>query len=198
MTMPSTRSAPAGEHRLQDRFGTGERAADFYDRQVHDRLTPAMRAFVGRQTMVFLATSNTRGECDSSFRAGPPGFVTVVDDRTLLYPDYRGNGVMASAGNIAETGRLGLLFLDFTDHQIGLHVNGAARLYDDANARRVHPALPYDPAPGRRPELWIRLTVDEAYVHCSKYVPHLEPAPRTGRDSTRLKDADYFARTSGS
>ncbi|WP_455357474.1 pyridoxamine 5'-phosphate oxidase family protein [Streptomyces sp. SYSU K217416] len=183
----------SGERLLQHHLGTTDRAAGFYDRQMQPCLTPEMRDFVRRQTMVFLSTADAGGACDASFRAGPPGFVIDLDERTLTYPEYRGNGVLASAGNITENPHLGLLFMDFTHHHIGLHVNGTARLHTDRQQRQIYPHLPVDTAPGRRPELWVHVIVEEAYVHCSKYIPHLEPAVRP-RDSTanRPKDADYF------
>ncbi|MFG3504888.1 pyridoxamine 5'-phosphate oxidase family protein [Streptomyces sp. NPDC047821] len=193
MTLPPPPFGSPGEHRLQQHLGTTERAARFYDQQVRARLTPEMREFIGRQAMVFLATADARGECDASFRAGPPGFVHVLDDRTLAYPEFRGNGVLASAGNMTENPHLGMLFVDFTHHHVGLHVNGTARLHGDAELRALHPSLPTGIAPGRDPEMWVHLSVEEAYIHCSKYIPHLEPAPRpAGHDAARPRDAQYF------
>ncbi|MCX4632207.1 pyridoxamine 5'-phosphate oxidase family protein [Streptomyces sp. NBC_01443] len=183
----------AGEHQLQQQLGTADRAARFYDRQVRPHLTPEMRDFIGRQAMVFLATADSHGECDASFRAGPPGFVHVIDEHTLAYPEFRGNGVLASTGNMTENPHLGMLFVDFTHHHVGLHVNGVARLYRDADLRPAYPALPADAAPGRSPQMWVHLTVEEAYIHCSKYIPHLEPAPRPASNETaRPRDSDYF------
>jgi predicted pyridoxine 5'-phosphate oxidase superfamily flavin-nucleotide-binding protein len=182
-----------GEHFLQQQLGTAERAHRFYDQQARRSLTPQMREFIGRQSMVFLATADSRGECDASFRAGPPGFVQVLDEHTLAYPEFRGNGVLASAGNITENPHLGMLFVDFTHDRIGLHVNGVAGLYTDTDLRSLHPGLPSDVAPGRAPELWVRLHVEEAYIHCSKYIPHLTQSPRPmPHDSARPKDAHYF------
>ncbi|MFG2133532.1 pyridoxamine 5'-phosphate oxidase family protein [Streptomyces sp. NPDC048751] len=193
MTFPPQPFGSAGEHRLQQQLGTADRAARFYDQQVRPCLTLEMRDFIGRQAMVFLATADAHGECDASFRAGPPGFVHVIDDHTLAYPEFRGNGVLASAGNMTENPHLGMLFLDFTHHHVGLHVNGTAQLYTDAGLRSVHPGLPTDVAPGRSPEMWVQVSVEEAYIHCSKYIPHLEPAPRpSGQDAARPKDANYF------
>ncbi|GGW62046.1 pyridoxamine 5'-phosphate oxidase family protein [Streptomyces xantholiticus] len=193
MTFPPPPFGSTGEHRLQQQLGTAERAARFYDQQVRPCLTPEMQDFIGRQAMVFLATADSHGECDASFRAGPPGFVQVLDDRTLAYPEFRGNGVLASAGNMTENPHLGMLFVDFTHHHVGLHVNGVARLYGDAALRSLHPTLPTDAAPGRSPEMWVQLSVEEAYIHCSKYIPHLEPAPRsTSHDAARPKDSNYF------
>lgn len=183
----------AGERRLQHLLGTADQAAAFYGRQVRPRLTPRMRDFIRRQTMAFLSTADSRGACDATLRSGPPGFVTVLDDRTLTYPEYRGNGVLASAGNITENPHIALLFVDFTHDHIGLHVNGTVQLRENEEQRRAHPSLPVDTAPGRRPEFWVHITVEEAYVHCSKHVPHLEPATRPRPRTERPKDADYFA-----
>ena len=76
MIFPPPSSGSAGERRLQQQLGTAERAARFYDQQVRSHLTDEMREFIGCQSMVFLATADSHGECDASFRAGPPGFAT--------------------------------------------------------------------------------------------------------------------------
>jgi predicted pyridoxine 5'-phosphate oxidase superfamily flavin-nucleotide-binding protein len=91
-----------GEHILQETFGTKDRAEGFYKRQMLDRLNGPMRDFIALQEMVFIATSDAKGNCDCSFRAGLPGFVRVLGESTLVYPEYRGNGVLASLGNIHE------------------------------------------------------------------------------------------------
>jgi hypothetical protein len=57
---------------------------------------------------MFVASSNADGECDCSLRSGPPGFVHTLDPKTLVYPEYRGNGVMATLGNITENPHIGL------------------------------------------------------------------------------------------
>ncbi|MER6570769.1 pyridoxamine 5'-phosphate oxidase family protein [Streptomyces sp. NPDC001093] len=186
-----------GEHGLQERMGTTDRAAKFYDEQVLDRLNPRMREFVARQEMFFLATSDRHGECDNTFRAGPAGFVQVFDDRTLAYPEYRGNGVLASLGNIQENPHVGILMIDFLRDRIGLHVNGRARVLSDEEMRRERPDLPVDPAPGRRARLWVEVTVEEAYIHCAKHIPHLRKVPARGdrawgTDDSKRKGGDFF------
>ncbi len=197
---PGTRSkktppGSAGEHQLQCAYGTTERAERFYRDQVRGRLLPAMVEFVGRMEMVFVATADGRGECDASLRAGPAGFVRVLDETRLAYPEYHGNGVLASLGNITENPHIGLLMVDFTRDRIGLHINGRARIIDDDDLRAQFPSLPHDQAPGRHPERWVLVTVTETYVHCRKHLPHLIPV--TGRrawgtDDTRRKGGDYF------
>jgi predicted pyridoxine 5'-phosphate oxidase superfamily flavin-nucleotide-binding protein len=184
-----------GEHTLQERLGTSERADRFYDDQVCDRLLPTMIEFIGRMGLVFVATADRHGECDSSLRAGPEGFVAVLDDRHVAYPEYRGNGVMASLGNIAENPHVGLLMIDFTEDLIGLHVNGSAQVVEDAELRSEHPELPTETVPGRRAQVWVVVEVEEAYIHCRKHIPRLVPADRTlswGTDAAKAKGGDYF------
>ncbi len=188
-----------GEHLVQQRLGTTERADRFYRDQVLDHLNARMQEFVARQEMFFLSTADRHGECDATFRAGPPGFVQVLDARTLAYPEYRGNGVMASVGNISENPRLGILMVDFTRDRIGLHINGRARVVMDEEMRAGHPGLPVDPVPGRRAQLWVMVEVEEAYIHCAKHIPHLQKVPPQqrgarawGTDDVKRKGGDFF------
>ncbi len=175
-----------GEHELQRHYGSQDRARRFYQQQVLDRLNDRMIEFIGRREMVWIATADGHGECDCSFRAGPPGFVQVLDAWTLRYPEYRGNGVMASLGNIQENPHLGMLFLDFERERIGLHINGTARVIkaDDRNGERP------------RVERWVEVRVQEAYIHCRKHLPRLVKvmgAERAwGTDDVRAKGGDYF------
>ncbi|MHB6908528.1 pyridoxamine 5'-phosphate oxidase family protein [Streptomyces sp. CB02959] len=197
--MPAERPGSDGEHLVQQRLGTSERADRFYADQVLDHLNARMREFVTRQEMFFLATADRHGECDSTFRAGPPGFVQVLDDRLLAYPEYRGNGVMASIGNLSENPRLGILMIDFTRARIGLHINGRARVVLDEEMRVHYPDLPVDPIPGRRAQLWVLAEVEEAYIHCAKHIPHLQKVPAKergarawGTDDFKRKGGDFF------
>ncbi|MCP2291198.1 pyridoxamine 5'-phosphate oxidase family protein [Nocardia amikacinitolerans] len=193
--MPGTRCGSDGEHELQERYGTQGRADRFYADQVVDRLNETMIEFIGRMDMAFIATADKHGECDNSFRAGPPGFLHVLDDRTVAYPEYRGNGVMASLGNILENPHVGILLIDFVRDLIGLHINGSARIVEDETLRRTVPDLPAN-VKGRAAELWVVVDVEEAYIHCRKHIPHLVPAEREqrewGTDNVRAKGGDYF------
>jgi len=149
---------------------------------------------------VFIATADDSGECDCSFRAGLAGFVRVVGEKTLLYPEYRGNGVLASLGNISENPHIGLTFIDFFQHTIGLHVNGRAKVVENVDLPQI-PGLP-DTAlqdvqlkGGRKPERWVVVDVEEAYIHCSKHIPLLTKQDKSilwGTDDTRLKGGDFF------
>jgi predicted pyridoxine 5'-phosphate oxidase superfamily flavin-nucleotide-binding protein len=175
-----------GERQLQDRLGTRERADAFHARQTLRHLNDTMRDFIGRQEMMFLATADAAGDCDSTFRAGPPGFVRVLDEQHLSWPEYRGNGVMASLGNITENAHVGLLFIDFRE-AIGLHVNGTAEIVEDPDEQADTPA-------GQRARLWVVTRVEEAYIHCAKHIPRLAKIPRQrGRHEVgQPKKSDYF------
>jgi predicted pyridoxine 5'-phosphate oxidase superfamily flavin-nucleotide-binding protein len=192
-----TRPGSEGEHVVQERLGSTERADRFYGEQMLDHLNERMREFAARQEMFFLATADRNGQCDSSFRAGPPGFLRVLDERTLLYPEYRGNGVHASLGNLQENPHLGILLIDFLRARIGLHINGRAEIVEDAEIRAEYPDLPVGSVPGRRAELWVRVGVDEAYIHCAKHIPYLQLAPKRparewGTDDYKRKGGDFF------
>jgi predicted pyridoxine 5'-phosphate oxidase superfamily flavin-nucleotide-binding protein len=189
-----------GEHRMQEQWDSVDRARSFYERQVLDHLNPAMQEFLARQQMMFVSTADSRGECDCSFRAGEPGFITVLDERTLVYPELRGNGVYASLGNVAENPHVGLLFVDFFADLIGLHVNGAATVIDYVDLlvdERVTVAMLEEMSRrrGRRPERWVSVRVHEAYIHCSKHIPLLARLDRQvdwGTDDVKRKGGDYF------
>ena len=197
---PSGPAGTPGELMLQERCGTTERARQFYDNQVTGQLTPVMREFIGRMAMAFVATSDRSGECDCSFRAGPAGFIRVLDDRTLAYPEYRGNGVMASLGNITQNPHIGILLVDFTDDLIGLHVNGDADIVTPARMAELDLDLPEPEGGGRRPVQWVLVHVSEAYIHCSKHIPKMIPQSRVrhwGSDNPRHKGGDYFGTAAG-
>ena len=189
-----------GEHKLQRRYRTEDRAQAFYRKQMLTYVNDDMRRYIARQEMVFIATSDSRGECDCSFRGGLPGFVHVLDKNRLAYPEYRGNGVMASLGNISENPHIGMWFGDFFDSTIGLHVNGKATIIENEELAK-YPELPEAVAGdlavsgGRKSERWIIVEVEEAYIHCSKHIPHLkrlDKAIHWGTDDDARKGGDFF------
>lgn len=193
MEHDTARPGSAGEHLLQARCSTRERADKFYDEQVLHHLNESMRTFIGEQEMVFVATSDSYGECDCTLRAGPPGFVRVVNDRTLAYPEYRGNGVMASLGNIFENAQVGLLFVDFHKYRIGLHVNGRAEIAENDYVGSYYPELACTETDGPNPERWVVISVVEAYIHCSKNIPSLaKPMTENGANGVKRNGGDFF------
>ncbi|MCS6291015.1 MAG: pyridoxamine 5'-phosphate oxidase family protein [Nitrospira sp.] len=194
------RSGSSGEQRAQERFGTSARAAAFYAHQTLPHLNQQMQQFIARMDMVFIATADGKGACDCSFRAGEPGFVQVLDEKTLVYPEYRGNGVLASLGNMLENPHIGLIFLDFCQSTVGLHVNGTARVLDPADTERL-PHLRARIAEaahvkgGRHPKAWVLIGVEEAYIHCSKHVPLLKRLDKHiawGSDDEQAKGGNFF------
>ncbi|SFL45164.1 hypothetical protein SAMN04487943_101620 [Gracilibacillus orientalis] len=190
---------PRGEKKLQELYGTTKRAASFYKNQLLHYLNEGMTEFISKQGMVFIATADSGGNCDSSFRAGPAGFMRVIDEKTLIYPEYKGNGVMASLGNIYENPHIGLMFIDFFEYHIGLHVNGKASIIDnnELNSLKMTQKMINDikENEGNRPEHWVIIKVDEAYIHCSKHIPKLQQFDKKisrGTDDENQKGGDFF------
>ena len=187
-----------GERELQKKHNTSNSANSFYNSQVLDFLNPEMQKFIEDQEMVFLSTSDSKGECDASFRAGPKGFIKVLDNNTLMFPEFKGNGVMASLGNISENPQIGLMFIDFFQSSIGLHVNGKAEIITEKEASKL--INPLDKAEAEKDgqhktKLWIKIEVEEAYIHCSKHIPRLKKIDKTihwGTDDEKLKGGDFF------
>lgn len=198
---PSLVPGSDGEHRLQDKYGTKDRALAFYDRQVLDYLAPAMREFIARQEFLFVSTSDRHGECDCTSKLGEPGFIRVLSDKHLMYPEYRGNGVYANSGNISENPHIGLLIIDFYRDAVGLHINGKARVVENDELLAYSEKLPENVIREinlegkRRPERWVMVEVEEAYIQCSKHIPLLKKLDRKidwGTDSVAAKKGDYF------
>jgi predicted pyridoxine 5'-phosphate oxidase superfamily flavin-nucleotide-binding protein/tRNA A37 methylthiotransferase MiaB len=188
-----------GERRLQQKYRSATRAAGFYKNQVIRFLNPNMQAFISRQEMMFIATADRHGAADASFRAGEAGFVRVVDRQTLAFPEYRGNGVMASLGNILENAHIGLLFIDFTGDRIGLHVNGSAKILEWEDVLKNQPLREAIQAKSivapKKVERWVVVSVMEAYIHCSKHIPRMVKVSEDvhwGTDDYRLKGGDFF------
>ena len=189
-----------GEHQLQEELGTTRKARAFYNQQMLDYLNPFMREFISSQQMVFIATSDSKGECDCSFRSGLPGFVHVLDDKTLAYPEYRGNGVLASLGNIRENPNIGMIFIDFFENTIGLHVNGKAEVVKNEKLLQKDNLTKgiirdIQDTGGRKPEYWVMVQVDEAYIHCSKHIPLLKNMDKEihwGTDQKKFKGGNFF------
>jgi predicted pyridoxine 5'-phosphate oxidase superfamily flavin-nucleotide-binding protein len=153
---------------LQRQFDT-ERLADRIEaRLVHDRLTAEDRAFIERVDMFFLATSDAQGRPSCSYKGGDPGFVRVLDDRTLAFPSFDGNGMFLSAGNAGENPNVGLLFVDF-EHPDRLRLSGTAAL---EAASAVDP--PYGGA-----QFVVKVTVREVFPNCGRYVHRMKLVERS-------------------
>ncbi len=189
-----------GEHRVQELLGTGRRAMAFYQNQLMAEMNSSMQDFIAKQEMVFIGTANAKGECDCSFRAGTAGFIHILNGKTLAYPEYRGNGVLASMGNILENPQIALMFIDFFQSTVGLHINGKARILTNDEVMRMAdvPISIIQEATmmgGRHPECWVVIEVEEAYIHCSKHIPLLKKLDKPvhwGTDDEHLKGSNFF------
>jgi len=152
-----------GNRALQDRFDTRRLADRIEERLDHDTFDESDRAFVERMTMFFLATADEDGMPQCSYKGGDPGFVRVVDEHTLAFPSYDGNGTYLSLGNLHHNPQVGLLFVDFASPS-RLRVNGLASIDDD------------DPLLASYPEaqLVVRVRATHVLPNCPRYVHRME------------------------
>src|SRR3954454_23032596 len=103
----------AGSRELQDHFGTRALADRLEDVNLRTAFNEADRAFIESRDMFFLATADADGHPQCSYKGGEPGFVRVLDERTVAFPNYDGNGMYLSMGNLAVNAHVGMLFIDF-------------------------------------------------------------------------------------
>jgi uncharacterized protein len=152
----------SGEEILREQYGTTEQAAKLQSRLVTSQISLLFKMYIEGIDFFFLATSNAKGENDCSFRGGEPGFVRVLDPKTLAFPDYAGNGLFQSLGNLLENPHVGMLFIDFEKAQ-RLRINGTARLStEEQDLARFPGALSV-----------VFVSVGEVYTNCSKRIPKL-------------------------
>jgi predicted pyridoxine 5'-phosphate oxidase superfamily flavin-nucleotide-binding protein len=152
-----------GSRRLQDRFDSRRLADRLETVTVHAAFTADDRAFIQRCAMFFLATADADGSPDCSYKGGRPGFVRVLDDRTLAFPSYDGNGMYRSLGNILVNPRVGLLFVDF-ERPGRVRVNGTAELRPDDPLIAEFPGA----------ELIVRVRADRIFPNCPRYVHRMQ------------------------
>ena len=157
-----------GNRRLQDRFDTRRLADRIEERLLRAAFTAEDRAFIEARDMFFLATADEHGMPQCSYKGGDPGFVRIVDDSTLAFPNYDGNGTYLSLGNLLVNPQVGILFIDFQRPK-RLRVNGVASLHED------------DPLLSEYPEaqLVVRVRATEILPNCPRYVHRLEPGERS-------------------
>jgi predicted pyridoxine 5'-phosphate oxidase superfamily flavin-nucleotide-binding protein len=144
---------------LQRRFDTERLADRIEERLFRTALTDDDRAFIERLDLFFLATVNSRGEPSCSYKGGDPGFVRVLDARTLAFPSYDGNGMYLSMGNVAGNGRVGMLFIDLSSPK-RLRVNGTARI---EAAEFVAPRFP-------EAQFVVIVSIREVFPNCPRYI----------------------------
>ena len=148
-----------GSRELQDRFDTRRLADRIEERIVHDQIDDGDRAFIEARDMFFIATTDEDGQPQSSYKGGEPGFVRVLDEKTIAFPLYDGNGMYLTAGNLMTTKKVGLLFIDFEGRK-RMRLNGVASVADD------------DPLLAEFPEaqMVVRVTATEVFPNCPRYI----------------------------
>ena len=148
-----------GSRELQDRFDTRRLADRIEERIVHDQIDDGDRAFIEARDMFFIATTDEDGQPQSSYKGGEPGFVRVLDDKTIAFPLYDGNGMYLTAGNLMTTRKVGLLFIDFEGRK-RMRLNGVASVADD------------DPLLAEFPEaqMIVRVAATEVFPNCPRYI----------------------------
>src|SRR3954471_9337637 len=118
-----------GHRQLQDRFDTRHLADRIDERLVDDVIDADDKAFIERLNMFFLATADEQGRPNCSYKGGEPGFVRVLDEHTVAFPNYDGNGMYLSLGNTLVNPNVGMLFIDFTGNPpTRVRVNGSASI----------------------------------------------------------------------
>jgi predicted pyridoxine 5'-phosphate oxidase superfamily flavin-nucleotide-binding protein len=150
------------QRKLQDRFDTRRLADRLTAAIVHDTVTEDDKAFIESRDMVFLSTVGADGQPTVSYKGGAAGFVRVLDEHTLAFPSYDGNGMFLSMGNIAGSAKVGLLFIDFQHpHRV--------RLHGEATVSAEDPLLADYPGA----DLIVRVRVTDLFVNCPRYIhPH--------------------------
>jgi uncharacterized protein len=157
-----------GNRRLQDRYDTRRLADRIEERLRRETFTEEDRTFIESRDMFFLATADDHGMPQCSYKGGEPGFVRIVGDGTLAFPNYDGNGTYLSLGNVLANPQVGILFIDFQSPK-RLRVNGVASL-DEA-----------DPLLGEFPEaqLIVRVQATDILPNCSRYVHRMDLVERS-------------------
>lgn len=157
-----------GNRELQDQFDSRRIADRLEDVTMHDRILLHERDLIERSEMFFLATADADGWPDVSYKGGLPGFVRVVDETTMAFPHYDGNGMFKSLGNIRVNPKVGLLFIDF-ENPNRLRIQGSAIVSAE------DPLLA--DVPGA--QLIIRVKAERVFPNCPRYIHRMQMAERS-------------------
>ena len=149
--------------KLQDRFDTRQLADVELAVIVHDELSGPDKGFISAAEMFWLASVDDEGSPTVSYKGGAPGFVNIVDDRTLVFPNYDGNGMYFSMGNIATSPAIGMLFMAF-DKPARLRVQGRATLTDDAAMVGRFPGAQFA----------VKVDITTLISNCPRYIPRMQ------------------------
>ena len=148
-----------GSRKLQDRFDTRRLADRIEERIVHETIDDDDRAFIEARDMFFLATADADGRPQCSYKGGEPGFVRVLDERTIAFPAYDGNGMYLSFGNALVNPNVGLLFIDFEGRK-RMRLNGVASVDLEDPLRDEWPEA----------QFVVRVRATEVFPNCPRYI----------------------------
>jgi uncharacterized protein len=167
----------SGMRELQDLRDTRRIADRLAAVTLRTQFSDEDRAFIERSRMFFVASADASGNPDCSYKGGVPGFVRVLDGSTLEIPDYDGNGMYRSWGNVLVNPRVGLLFLDFEVPK-RLRVNGQAEIIRDVGrCAAIHGAA-----------FLVRVHAEGIFPNCPRYLHQMQlveeslHAPRPGHE----------------
>lgn len=146
------------EGELRRKFGEVHPLAITKSRPALDKYS---RQFIAMSPFLVISTADEAGKADLSPRGDPPGFVHVVDDRTILIPDRPGNNRLDTMANITANPNVGCLFF-IPGYEDTLRLNGKARITDDADL------LAGCTVNGKQPKVGILISVEEVFLHCAK------------------------------
>ena len=149
----------SGSRQLQDQFDSRRIADRLEQVTVHHCFTDEDICFIHSCSMFFLATADAQGRPDCSYKGGMPGFVRILDDCTLAFPDYDGNGMFRSLGNILVNPHVGLLFVNF-EQPDRLRVNGVASLHKDSGMVSEFSGA----------QLVVEVKVERIFPNCPRYI----------------------------
>jgi predicted pyridoxine 5'-phosphate oxidase superfamily flavin-nucleotide-binding protein len=148
-----------GNRRLQDQFDSRRIADRLEEVTLHTAFSEPDRELIERSAMFFLATVDAQGQPDCSYKGGVPGFVRVVDETTLAWPDYDGNGMFRSLGNILVNPNVALLFIDF-ERPSRIRVHGRAAVHEEDPLLAEFPGA----------QLIVRVKVERIFPNCPRYI----------------------------
>jgi hypothetical protein len=160
-----------GSRRLQDRFDTRRLADRLDERYVsRERIDDDDRAFIERMDMFFLATADAAGRPQCSYKGGEPGFVRVLDEHTVAFPNYDGNGMFLSMGNVLENPHVGMLFIDFTAARPSrLRLNGVASIDESDELAGTYPGA----------QFVVRVRATQVFPNCPRYIHRMALVERS-------------------
>jgi len=167
-----------GNRRLQDQFDS-RRISDRLEEFSRKEFTADDRLFIENQPYFFLATADAEGRPDCSFKGGMPGFVTVTGPSELAFPDYDGNGMFKSLGNILVNADVGLLFIAMHGRPQRLRVNGTATVSREDRLLASTVGA----------QLIVRVAARVIFPNCPRYIPDMQLndpsvyAPRAGYEA---------------